>query len=132
MYHNHNTKNTMRSFQWLTSSLLAAAALLLWNDGHVVHAFSTMMMVIHSIDNIPFRETEIYISTLNQPITILEATAEGQNKLVDEILMLDEERGDGGDDNNVVIDNDDPYGSVLWPAAQTYSHYYYTNHHVSV
>ena len=99
----------MVSFQW--SATLLAAALLCT----AVHAFSTApLSKIHSIDNIPCLETKIDISTLDQPITILEATLEGQDKLVEEVLMLDEER------NGNVVDND-PYGSVLWPAARTVS-----------
>jgi len=113
-----------KSFQWLTSILVAAAALL-WNNGRqsrstpVVHAFSTTSSssTIHSIDNIPCRETSIYISALDQSITILEATLEGQDKLVDEVLLLDEERDES---NDIIVDND-PYGSVLWPAALTVS-----------
>jgi len=114
-----------KSFPWLTSLLVAASALL-WNNGRqssstlVVHAFSTTSTsssTIHSIDNIPCRETSIYISTLDQSITILEATLEGQDKLVDEVLLLDEERDESNDN---IVDND-PYGSVLWPAALTVS-----------
>ena len=104
-------------------SLLTAAALL-WNDGRPsssksAHAFSTKApaATIHSIDSIPCREAEIYVSTLDQSITILEATLEGQDKLVDEVLMLDEERAEGVDN---IVEND-PYGSVLWPAALTVS-----------
>lgn len=42
---------------------------------------------------------------------------EGQDKLVDEVLLLDEERNQ--DATNIV--ENDPYGSVLWPAARTVS-----------
>jgi predicted nicotinamide N-methyase len=94
------------SFKWLIS-LLAAA---------VVNAFCTIP-ADYLIENIPCRKTGIYISTLDQSITILEATLEGQDTLVDEVLMLDEERNKG-DDN--IVEND-PYGSVLWPAALTVS-----------
>mmetsp|Transcript_43843 Transcript_43843/g.92197 ORF Transcript_43843/g.92197 Transcript_43843/m.92197 type:complete len:326 (-) Transcript_43843:103-1080(-) len=116
----------MKSCQWLTSPSLLAAVALLWH-GHpssntlAANAFSTTpaTTIIHSIDNIPCRETEIYISTLHQSITILEATLEGQDKLVDEALMLDEERNEVDNDTNIV--ENDPYGSVLWPAARTVS-----------
>jgi hypothetical protein len=87
--------NTMtKSFHWLAS--IIAAALLLRNDGPrvvvVVHAFSTSSTTttVHLIDNIPCREIGIYVSSLDESITILEATLEGQDKLVDEVLMLDE------------------------------------------
>lgn len=105
----------MMSFQW--SATLLAAALLCT----AAHAFSTTpSAATHSIDNIPCLETKIDISTLDQPITILEATLEGQDKLVDDVLMLDEERNDVNGEKKNVVDND-PYGSVLWPAARTVS-----------
>lgn len=83
----------------------------------MAHAFSTT--TIHSIDNIPCREIGIYISSLDESITLLEATLEGQEKLVDEVLMLDGEVV-GGDDKLV---REDPYGSVLWPAASAVAHH---------
>ncbi len=110
-----------KSFHWLAS--IIAAALLLRNDGPrvvvVVHAFSTSSTTttVHLIDNIPCREIGIYVSSLDESITILEATLEGQDKLVDEVLMLDEEFNEG--DENIV--REDPYGSVLWPAALSVS-----------
>lgn len=112
----------MKSFQWLTSALATAA--LLWNcqpsiNTITANAFSTTPAatnIIHLIDNIPCRETKISISTLHQPITIFEATLEGQDKLVDEVLMLDEERN-----QDAATVQNDPYGSVLWPAARTVS-----------
>eukprot|EP00956_Cyclotella_meneghiniana_P010910 scaffold15241_cov65-Cyclotella_meneghiniana.AAC.3 len=116
----------MKSFQWLTPALAAA---LLWNahssaNKLTAYAFSTTpppaaTATIHSIDNIPCHETEISISTLHQPITILEATLEGQDKLVDQVLMLEDERNQDTTTNNIV--ENDPYGSVLWPAARTVS-----------
>ena len=115
-----------KSFHWL-ASLIAAAALLLWNDGSravvVIHAFSATIKTaatIHSIDNIPCRENKMYISSLDESITILEATLEGQDKLVDEVLMLDEELNEGHYDNAV---REDPYGSVLWPATLSVSNH---------
>ena len=117
------TLSTMRSFPWLIS-LIAAAAILCKDDPRislVVHAFSTAAVsskIIHSIDNVPCRENQIYVSNIDQSITILEATLEGQDKLVDEVLMLDEEIEESKDDNVV---REDPYGSVLWPAALSVS-----------
>jgi predicted nicotinamide N-methyase len=101
---------------------LIAATLLLWKERPravlAVHAFSTRSTTkIHLIDNIPCREIGIYISSLDESITILEATLEGQDKLVDEVLKLDEELN-GGDE---ILVREDPYGSVLWPAALTVS-----------
>ena len=116
----------MKRFQWLTPAL---AASLLWNahssaNKLTAYAFSTTpppaaTATIHSIDNIPCHETIISISSLHQPITILEATLEGQDKLVDQVLMLEDERNQDTTANNIV--ENDPYGSVLWPAARTVS-----------
>lgn len=85
-----------------------------------IQAFSVQptSTAIHTIDDISCREIQVYISNIDQSITILEATLEGQEKLVDEVLLLDDEV-DVESDNKVV--NDDPYGSVLWPAASTIS-----------
>jgi len=85
-----------------------------------IQAFSVQPIssAIHTIDDISCREIQVYISNVNQAITLLEATLEGQEKLVDEVLLLDDEV-DIESDNKVV--NDDPYGSVLWPAALTLS-----------
>lgn len=74
--------------------------------------------VIHKIDDISCREIQVYISNIDQSITLLEATLEGQEKLVDEVLLLDDEVDVESD---IKVVNDDPYGSVLWPAASTLS-----------
>eukprot|EP00956_Cyclotella_meneghiniana_P026496 scaffold57394_cov66-Cyclotella_meneghiniana.AAC.2 len=113
----------MKSLQWLT--LAMAAATLLWNahssaNRLTAYAFSTTLSpaapaTIHSIDSISCHETIISISSLHQPITILEATLEGQDKLVDQVLMLEGERNQDTTNSNIV--ENDPYGSVLWPAA---------------
>ena len=85
-----------------------------------IHAFSVRptSTEIHTIDDISCREIQVYISNIDQSITLLEATLAGQEKLVDEVLLLDDEI-DIKSNNKVV--NDDPYGSVLWPAAMTVS-----------
>ena len=85
-----------------------------------IQAFSVQPIstVIHTIDDISCREIQVYISNIDTSITLLEATIEGQEMLVDEVLLLDDEV-DIESDNKVV--NDDPYGSVLWPAALTVS-----------
>ena len=44
---------------------------------------------------------------------------EGQDKLVDQVLMLEDERNQDTTANNIV--ENDPYGSILWPAARTVS-----------
>ena len=80
-----------------------------------VQPISTAM---HTIDDISCREIQVYISNIDQSITLLEATLAGQEKLVDEVLLLDDEVDIKS--NNKVM-NDDPYGSVLWPAAITVS-----------
>ena len=104
---------------WL-ASLTATAVLGPRAVLQIAHGFSMTSSTtsIHSIDNIPCREIGIYISTLDETITLLEATLEGQEKLVDEVLLLDDEVSDKCDDKVV---REDPYGAVLWPAARTVS-----------
>jgi len=54
-------------------------------------------------------------------ITILEATAESQEQLV--MMALDEEVGNHEDKVGVDLSHEDPYGSVLWPAASAVASY---------
>ena len=115
----HKNNTMARSYIIWLASLIATAVLGPRAVLRVAHGFSmTTTSTIHSIDNIPCREIGIYISTLDKTITLLEATLEGQEKLVDEVLMLDDEISYKCDDKVV---REDPYGAVLWPAAQTVS-----------
>ena len=73
---------------------------------------------MHDVDGVLCREVSIEVGGIG-PITILEATAESQEVLVDAALALDEDEveqnADGGP--SVTLEKGDPYGSVLWPAA---------------
>ena len=73
---------------------------------------------MHDVDGVLCREVSIEVRGIG-PITILEATAESQEVLVDAALALDEDemeqKADGGP--SVTLEKGDPYGSVLWPAA---------------
>ena len=61
-------------------------------------------------------------------LTILEATAQAQDTLVDLALQEETETdGDNGDDNQLKLSSGDPYGAVLWPAAQTIANYVLSN-----
>ena len=69
----------------------------------------------HDVDGVSCREVSIEVGGVG-PITILEATAESQEVLVDAALALDEDEvTEGGP--SVKLEKGDPYGSVLWPAA---------------
>ena len=107
----------MARLQWRS---VVVVLLLIQITSIEIHAFSVQptSTVIHTIDDISCREIQVYISNVKKSITLLEATLAGQEKLVDEVLLLDDEVNIESD-NKVV--NDDPYGSVLWPAAATIS-----------
>jgi predicted nicotinamide N-methyase len=62
-------------------------------------------------------------------VTVLEATADAQEELVDEILLLDEEKLNDGEGHAVKprIQKGDPYGSVLWPLAWAVANFMLTN-----
>jgi len=76
----------------------------------------------HSVNGIICREVTIDINAVG-PITILEATADSQDHLVDMALLLEEEEFDGTNQLQV----GDPYGTVLWPAAYSISNYLLDN-----
>jgi len=76
----------------------------------------------HSVNGIICREVTIDISVVGA-ITILEATANSQDHLVDMALALDEKEFDGTNK----LQAGDPYGAVLWPAASSISNYLLNN-----
>eukprot|EP00584_Thalassiosira_punctigera_P010548 CAMPEP_0172532016 /NCGR_PEP_ID=MMETSP1067-20121228/5222_1 /TAXON_ID=265564 ORGANISM="Thalassiosira punctigera, Strain Tpunct2005C2" /NCGR_SAMPLE_ID=MMETSP1067 /ASSEMBLY_ACC=CAM_ASM_000444 /LENGTH=318 /DNA_ID=CAMNT_0013316475 /DNA_START=40 /DNA_END=996 /DNA_ORIENTATION=+ len=105
---------------------LIAAASLLHNRRTVAEAFSIAPSspIIHSVHDVPCRELDIHIQSLGESITILEATSEGQEKLVDAVLEDGDDDDDGdrkGDRGGEGIVREDPYGAVLWPAASAVS-----------
>ena len=70
----------------------------------------------HDVDGVLCREVSIDLADIG-PITILEATAESQEVLVDAALALEDDEVEGGGRSSVTLEKGDPYGSVLWPAA---------------
>lgn len=98
---------------------------------------SSSACIVHTVDGVTCREVYNELPTIGT-ITILEATAEGQEELVDEILLGMEDNDDDHNDNDGNNDDgqakssnqkqkrivkDDPYGAVLWPAAWAVSNY---------
>jgi predicted nicotinamide N-methyase len=77
--------------------------------------------LIHTVDGITFREVTIDINMVG-PITILEATAESQEELVEMALALDDEELALSSQLNA----GDPYGAVLWPAASAIANHLLT------
>ena len=77
---------------------------------------------LHKVDGVICREVVNSGLPLIKTVTVLEATAESQEELVDEVLLLDDEvptdiDEDAGDGARRRIENGDPYGAVLWPAS---------------
>jgi predicted nicotinamide N-methyase len=67
----------------------------------------------HHVQGVTCREVTNILPIVG-PVTVLEATADAQEELVDEVLALDDEIESIGERR---IKEGDPYGSVLWPAA---------------
>jgi predicted nicotinamide N-methyase len=79
---------------------------------------------IHSVNGINTYEVDIDIKHIGK-VTILEATADSQDVLVEMAVALAEEKGDIS--SNQTLLHDDCYGSVLWPAASAVSDYLIEN-----
>jgi predicted nicotinamide N-methyase len=77
----------------------------------------------HVVNDIICREIPMDLPTVGR-ITILEATAESQEELVDMALLLEEEVVQ---QQNQKLREGDPYGAVLWPAAWAVANYLLTN-----
>ena len=58
----------------------------------------------------------------SSPIFILEATAEAQDRLVEDALSLDSEKSSESNSRSC-LQKSDPYGAVLWPAALAVAEY---------
>jgi len=78
---------------------------------------------LHTVNGLTCREVHIDLNHIGI-VTILEATAEAQEHLVnlalgEEIELLNAAENNAGTTNrhNLTVKHDDPYGSVLWPAA---------------
>lgn len=82
---------------------------------------SSTKPAVHTIDGISFRQVTIDVAVVG-PITILEATAESQNDLVDMALALEDEELA----HTSQLKAGDPYGAVLWPAASAIANHLLT------
>ena len=78
---------------------------------------------LHFVNGIAFREVPMNLPLVGT-VTILEATSESQEELVDMALLLDEEIEEASQylskENKELkqeLKKGDPYGAVLWPAA---------------
>ncbi|KAL3910964.1 MAG: hypothetical protein SGARI_001872 [Bacillariaceae sp.] len=69
---------------------------------------------IHMVEDVACREVQNELPVVGT-VTVLEATADAQEELVDEVLLLEDERDESTTEAR--IKEGDPYGSVLWPAA---------------
>eukprot|EP00529_Nitzschia_sp_RCC80_P023908 CAMPEP_0113475566 /NCGR_PEP_ID=MMETSP0014_2-20120614/19189_1 /TAXON_ID=2857 /ORGANISM="Nitzschia sp." /LENGTH=454 /DNA_ID=CAMNT_0000368495 /DNA_START=29 /DNA_END=1393 /DNA_ORIENTATION=+ /assembly_acc=CAM_ASM_000159 len=85
---------------------------------------------LHTVDGVTCREVVNSGLPIIKTVTVLEATAESQEELVDEVLLLEDELqkvndGGCGDGNGEKrrIENGDPYGAVLWPASWAVAKY---------
>lgn len=65
---------------------------------------------IHTLNGFTFEEVEVFVDKLNSSVVILEASSRTQELLVDRALICYKGAVE-----------EDPYGSVLWPAAKTVS-----------
>lgn len=75
---------------------------------------------IHTVNGINTYEVDIDIKHIGK-VTILEATADSQDVLVEMAVALAEEKDENT--SNQTLLHDDCYGSVLWPAASAVSDY---------
>jgi predicted nicotinamide N-methyase len=77
---------------------------------------------MHVVDGVICREISIELPVVGI-VTVLEATAESQESLVDMALALDDEELGGSEQK---LSAGDPYGAVLWPAAWAVAKYLLT------
>jgi len=104
-----------------STQLSFVSSFILQPQQHQHARFALNELPMHDVDGVLCREVSIDVDVLG-PITILEATAESQEVLVDAALALDDDNDDAAsaDDDggpNITLEKGDPYGSVLWPAA---------------
>lgn len=76
----------------------------------------------HVVDGISCREVSVELPLVGH-ISILEATVESQQELVDMALLLEGEEDERLEQK---LNAADPYGTVLWPAALTVANYLLT------
>mmetsp|Transcript_45156 Transcript_45156/g.109935 ORF Transcript_45156/g.109935 Transcript_45156/m.109935 type:complete len:489 (-) Transcript_45156:1073-2539(-) len=79
---------------------------------------------LHTVDGVTCREVVNSGLPIIKTVTVLEATAESQEELVDEVLLLEDELPNNNEDGGKRrIENGDPYGAVLWPASWAVAKY---------
>ena len=79
---------------------------------------------LHNVDGVICREVVNTGLPLIESVTVLEATAESQEMLVDEVLLLEDEiPKDDIEGERRRIEHGDPYGAVLWPASWAVAKY---------
>ena len=92
---------------------------------------------LHTVQGVTCREVTNDLPKIGF-VTVLEATADAQEELVNEVLTIDDEEDDDDDDDNHQknsttktrrIKEGDPYGSVLWPASWAVANYVITTQH---
>lgn len=88
------------------------------DDNTILSSTST-----HIVDGIVCREIPIELPVVGV-VTVLEATAESQESLVDMALALDDDELREGEQK---LSAGDPYGAVLWPAAWAVASYLLTS-----
>lgn len=83
---------------------------------------------LHNVNGIMCREVDIDVDKVGT-VTVLEATAESQDDLVNSALLMD------GDDEvrneGPTLNSGDPYGAVLWPAASATANYIMERNYIS-
>lgn len=79
--------------------------------------------LFHQVQGIDCREVNIDIEKVGF-VTILEATADAQNTLVDMALATEAELKQYNNQNK--LQSGDPYGAVLWPAASAVANHFLT------
>ena len=92
-------------------------------DVHGDHAIFSL----HTVQGVLCREVGNELPLIGT-VTVLEATADAQEKLVDEVLEIDKDHSSAEHDvsnenQKKSIKRGDPYGAVLWPAAWAVANY---------
>lgn len=91
---------------------------------------------LYQVHGITCREVRIDIDIVG-PVSILEATADSQNDLVDMALLTEEEvdsmrSSDTSGTESLRLNSGDPYGAVLWPAASAVANHLLTTGDTSI
>ena len=85
---------------------------------------------LHKVGGIICREVDIYVDKVGS-VTVLEATAESQDDLVNSALLMDDDDDDESRNEGPTLNSGDPYGAVLWPAASATANYIMERNYIS-